>query len=89
MNSVTCPKCAQEFESPTESVGKETRCSRCGHSFALPSPSQADADLVLYPIGEPTPIRFSPIKMAARIVLVFLVLGGLVMIAGLVDSFMR
>jgi hypothetical protein len=93
MISVTCPNCSHGFEAPTDTVGKEAKCSLCGHSFVLQAASpllpQEEPELVLYPVTEPIPIRWNPIKIGAWILLGFLVLGGLVAIAPQIDAFAR
>jgi hypothetical protein len=51
MISVTCPNCSHGIEAPTGAVGKETKCSHCGHSFVSSTASQVpplpEAELVL------------------------------------------
>ena len=85
MISVTCLNCSYKFEAPTEAVAKNVKCSQCGHSFVLSLPPQAEPELVLYPIAEPTPLQWSPVKVGAWIVLVFLALVVLVAIAAFVQ----
>jgi len=93
MISITCPHCSYEFKASTEAIGHETKCPECGQSFvpsvAPPLPAQPDPELVLYPVAEPIPIRWNPIKIAAWLLLVFLALGALAAIAPLIDSFVR
>jgi ribosomal protein S27E len=98
---IKCPNCSERLKLPDRAVEERVKCSSCEHTFVAessqaavlsvpaPSPPQVEPELVLFPVVERIPMRWSPLKIGAWIVLACLALGMLLLIVSQIDNLMR